>query len=74
MVSCFYYEKTKTNVSRAVHSELTWFHLIAHLLVFSASLRGNEHIDVQRAALIYTVELRQTVPALLRIIGAVFSM
>lgn len=41
-------------MSRKLCIQLTWFHLIAHLLVFSASLRGNEHTNVERAALIYS--------------------
>ena len=37
-----------------MHSDLTWFHLIAPLFISFATLKGNEHIDVSRAALIYS--------------------
>lgn len=88
MRSCFHYEKTKPNVLRPVDSELTWFHVIAHLFMFCASLKGNDHSDVNRAVS-YTVEMRLTpnVPAhlyririinknlyIIRSIVAVFSM
>ena len=53
MVSCFHCEKAKISVLRPVRSDLTWFNIIAHLFMFSASLKGNEHTDVSRAALVH---------------------
>lgn len=37
-----------------MHSELISFHLISHLFMFSASVEGNECIDLSRATLIYS--------------------
>lgn len=43
-MSYFHLEKTKTSVLRPMYLEFTWIHQIAPLVIFSASMKENEHI------------------------------